>query len=243
MLFKRPFKICNSMKKYISYYRVSTQQQGNSGLGLEAQRTLVRNFIGSNGVLVEEYEEIESGKKNDRPQLLLAIEKCKKEGLILVIAKLDRLSRNASFIFTLRDSKVDFVCTDMPEANSVTIGIMAVLAQDERERTSRRTREALTELKKKGIKLGSPQNLTIEARRKAVESNVNKAQSNINNRKATALIISLRKDNVSYRQIANHLNENGFMTSTGKSFSGAQVLILYKRYRNNAISKQEVVCP
>lgn len=223
------------MKKYISYYRVSTMQQGNSGLGLEAQRTLVRSFIGSNGILIKEYEEIESGKKNDRPQLLTAIEHCKREGLTLLIAKLDRLSRNASFIFMLRNSKVDFVCTDMPEANSVTIGIMAVLAQDERERTSRRTREALAELKRQGKKLGSPQNLNSESRMKAVASNINKALNNTNNRKATAMIISLRKDNLSYRQIANQLNSNGFLTSTGKNFSGAQVLMLYKRYCNNLI--------
>lgn len=223
------------MKKYISYYRVSTQQQGNSGLGLNAQKTLVGNFLNLNDILIAEYEEIESGKKNDRPQLHKAIEQCKKDNAILLIAKLDRLSRNASFIFTLRDSKIDFVCTDMPEANSVTIGIMAVLAQDEREKTSQRTKDALAELKKKGIKLGTPANLTKEARHKGIQATIKKALNNINNRKATALIISLRKDNLSYRQIAAKLNENGFKTSMDKEFSGSQVLILHKRFCTNQI--------
>lgn len=221
------------MKKYISYYRVSTQQQGNSGLGLEAQRTLVKNFLNSDDILIKEYEEVESGKKNDRPQLHKAIEQCRRDNSTLLIAKLDRLSRNASFIFTLRDSKIDFVCTDMPEANSVTIGIMAVLAQDERERTSQRTKDALKELKRKGVKLGSPQNLTKEAREKGIEATIQKALNNVNNRKATALIVSLRRDNLSYRRIAYELNKSGFKTSTGKEFSGSQVLILYNRFCTN----------
>ena len=225
------------MKKYISYYRVSTQKQGNSGLGLEAQKTMVGNFLKADDILIDEFEEIESGKKNDRPQLLKAIEQCKKENAILVIAKLDRLSRNASFIFTLRDSNVDFVCTDIPEANSVTIGIMAVLAQDERERTSQRTILALAELKKKGVKLGSPQNLTAQARAKGVEATIQKALNNENNRKAMAFIASLRQNKLSYRQIAVELNNSGHKTSTGKEFSGSQVMILFDRYNANLNSQ------
>lgn len=223
------------MKKYISYYRVSTQQQGNSGLGLDAQKTMVRNFLNADDILVQEFEEIESGKNNDRPQLLQAIEECKRGNSTLLIAKLDRLSRNASFIFTLRDAKIDFVCTDMPEANSVTIGIMAVLAQDERERTSQRTILALAELKRKGKKLGSPQNLTADARVKAIEATKQKALNNENNRKATAFIASLRQNNLSYRQIAAELNNSGFKTSTGKEFSGSQVMILFDRHCANQI--------
>ncbi len=233
---KRPFKLRYSMKKYVSYYRVSTQQQGNSGLGLEAQKRIVKNFLSSDDILVEEYEEIESGKKNDRPQLLKAIKRCQDDSAILLIAKLDRLSRNASFIFTLKDAKIDFVCVDMPEANSVTIGIMAVLAQDERERTSQRTKAALAELKRRGVKLGSPQNLTKEARTKAKQATILKALSNVNNRKATALIVSLRKDHLSYRKIAQQLHESGFKTSENKDFSGSQVMILYKRFCKNTSS-------
>ena len=115
---------------YISYYRVSTKKQEKSGLGLDAQKTAVQNFLDKESILIAEYQEAESGKDNERPQLIRAIEHCKSTGAVLLIAKLDRLSRNAAFILTLRDSKIEFVCADMPTANSVTIGIMAILAQE-----------------------------------------------------------------------------------------------------------------
>jgi len=132
--------------KYVAYYRVSTKKQGESGLGLEAQRTAVQRFTNNcTNCIVAEFTDIESGKNDDRTQLKQAIEAAKKHEAQLLIAKLDRLSRNAAFIFTLRDSQVDFICADMPNANRVTIGIMAVLAQDERERISQRTKAALHE--------------------------------------------------------------------------------------------------
>ena len=166
------------MNKYISYYRVSTKMQGNSGLGLDAQKSAVLKFINSDDVLIESYTDVESGKNNNRPNLLQAIEDCKNNDATLLIAKLDRLSRNAAFIFTLRDTQVKFKCVDMPEANSVTIGIMAVLAQDERERISKRTKDALAELIKQGVKLGSPQNLNKEAREKGVKARMRNARDN-----------------------------------------------------------------
>lgn len=222
------------MQKFIAYYRVSTQKQGNSGLGLEAQRTDVRRFISKGGELIAEFQDIESGKKNNRPNLIKAIEECKKQEATLLIAKLDRLSRNASFIFTLRDSKIDFICCDMPNANSVTIGIMAVLAQDERERISHRTKSALAELKSKGIKLGSPENMTVEARMKGLETRKQNALENENNRKATALIISMKKGGKTFAKITRELNELGFKTRTGKFFQQNQVQILYNRCKQSS---------
>ena len=223
------------MQKYIAYYRVSTKQQGESGLGLEAQKTMVKNFLKNDDVLICEYEEVESGKNNNRPQLLKAIEKSKSEGATLLIAKLDRLSRNAGFIFLLKDSNVDFKCCDMPEANSLTIGIMAVLAQEERELISKRTISALQELKSKGVKLGNPKNLTPEAQKMGSEAMRLKALSNENNRKATALIVSLRNAGKTYGKIADDLNINGFKTSRGCEFTSSQVLVLYDRFLQNQI--------
>lgn len=218
------------MKKYIAYYRVSTKQQGNSGLGLDAQKTMVRNYLKEDDVLIDQFEEVESGKNDNRPQLLKAIEKSKSEGATLLIAKLDRLSRNAGFIFLLKDSNVDFKCCDMPEANSLTIGIMACLAQEERELISKRTTAALQELKTKGIKLGNPKNLTPEARKLGSEAMRLKALQNDNNRKATALIVSLRNAGRSYNKIADELNKSGFKTSRGCEFTSSQTLILYDRF-------------
>ncbi len=221
------------MDKYISYYRVSTQKQGNSGLGIEAQKSAVINFINSDDELIDEFTDIESGKKNDRPNLLKAIELCKLHGAILLIAKLDRLSRNAAFIFMLRDSLVKFKCVDMPDANSVTIGIMAVLAQDERERTSQRTKDALAQLKHQGKKLGSPQNLNFEAREKGLLKRRLNASENENNMKATALIMALHSQGKTFYKITQELNASGFRTRRNKEFQQKQVMVLFERFQTH----------
>jgi DNA invertase Pin-like site-specific DNA recombinase len=221
------------MQKYVAYYRVSTQKQGQSGLGLEAQKSAVTKFTNNcTDCIFKEFTDIESGKNNNRPELQKAIMEAQKQKAHLLIAKLDRLSRNASFIFMLRDAKIDFTCCDMPQANSITIGIMAVLAQDERERISQRTKAALQELKKRGIKLGNPQNLNLEAIEKGRATRINNAHSNENNRKASALIVSLRTQQKSFYEITKQLNGLGFKTRRGGCFSQNQVQILYKRQEN-----------
>jgi len=220
------------MQKYLAYYRVSTQKQGQSGLGLEAQKSAVLKFLGSDDILLYEFTDVESGKKNDRPNLLLAIEQCKKANAILLIAKLDRLSRNVGFIYTLRDSQVQFKCCDMPDANSVTIGIMAVLAQEERERTSQRTKDALTELKKQGIKLGSPENLNVSAREKGLKVRQQNALEDENNRKATALICALRNEGKSFYSITKQLNSFSFKTRRGNAFTQVQAKTLFERHQS-----------
>lgn len=211
------------MKKYIAYYRVSTSKQGVSGLGIEAQRTMVTSFVGCDDCIVSEYKEVESGRNDNRPELLKALEHCKKEGAILVIAKLDRLARKVSFISALMESGVKFVCCDMPEATEFTIHIFAALAQQERKMISERTRKALDELKKKGVKLGKPENLTNEARMNAVKTNRNKALENPNNIKAASMIRLLKDKGHTLQEIANELNEKGFKTSQGKAFTRTQV--------------------
>jgi len=212
-----------SKDHFIAYYRVSTVGQGKSGLGLEAQRTAANNFLKKGQILMKEFVEVESGKKNDRRILQGALAYAKEREAILIIAKLDRLARNAAFIFTLKDSNVNFVCADMPEANTLTIGIFATLAQYERELTSERTKKALAEKKKLGMTLGTPKNLTLEAGLKGAVAMKEKAKLNENNRRATAMINSLRAAGNSWSKVAEQLNFAGFTTSRGKSFQIVQV--------------------
>jgi DNA invertase Pin-like site-specific DNA recombinase len=160
--------------KFVAYYRVSTARQGRSGLGLEAQRVAVLGYLKStSGRLLTEYTEVESGKLNERPKLQEAIRRAKVTGSRLIIAKMDRLSRNAAFLLTLRDSGVRFVAADLPNADETVVGIMAVVAQNEREMIAKRTREALAiarqRLAKDGRRLGNPNG--AKALRKARKGN------------------------------------------------------------------------
>lgn len=145
------------MQQVIAYYRVSTAKQGRSGLGLEAQRDAVERYAAGIGATVaESFTEVESGKRDDRPKLAQALKLARLTGRRLVIAKLDRLSRDAAFLLTLQKAGVDFVAADMPDANALTVGIMALVAQQERQAISKRTREALAAAKRRGVKLGNP---------------------------------------------------------------------------------------
>ena len=144
-------------RRFVAYYRVSTDRQGRSGLGLESQRADVLDFInGGAANLIAEFTEVESGKRNDRPELERALALCRKEKAKLVIAKLDRLARNVAFISNLMESGVDFVAVDMPDANRLTVHILAAVAEHERELISERTRSALKAARRRGVKLGSP---------------------------------------------------------------------------------------
>ena len=204
-------------QSFIAYYRVSTQRQGVSGLGLEAQRSSVLSYINGR-TLLGEFKDIESGKCDLRPQLLKAIQKSKENNSILVIAKLDRLSRNLNFITLLQKEKVKFVCCDIPDANELTINIFGSLAQWEREKISTRVIEALTELKKRGVKLGNPDNFNNESRKLGSKKMIEKAKMNSNNIKAKKVIHLLHKNGMTLREITNELNNSGFQTSKGLAF-------------------------
>ena len=208
---------------YVAYYRVSTLRQGASGLGLSAQRSGVASFLRGRGEVVAEYTDIESGKRNDRPELMKAIAACQAEGAVLLIAKLDRLTRNVAFIFALRDSGVSFVCADMPEANTLTIGVMATMAQHEREVISDRTKKALAEKKKLGFILGWPENLTSAAIDNGRRVRKLNARADENNRRAAALAGSMRQAGQSWTSIAAALNGAGFRTRRGGLFRPVQV--------------------
>lgn len=153
---KRPQRASGGLR-FVAYFRVSTDKQGASGLGLEAQREAVeRHVAGAGGSIVGEFEEVESGKRNDRPEIAAALAACRAQRAILVIAKLDRLARNVAFVSNLMESGVEFVACDNPHATRLTIHILAAVAEHEREMISARTTAALAVAKARGVKLGNP---------------------------------------------------------------------------------------
>lgn len=213
--------------KYIAYYRVSTKKQG---LGLDAQQASVNQFIkGEQGAeLVAEFSEKETGKDDHRPELDKALRACKENNAVLLIAKLDRLSRRVSFIFALKDSAVRFRALDMPDVQDVlTLAIYAGLAEQERNLISKRTKDALQALKAKGVKLGTD-NLTAEGRKKGAEEMKRKAEENTNNIKASARAKILKEQGLSFNKIAKELNALGIGTARGGKHSATSVMRLLK---------------
>lgn len=221
------------MSNYIAYYRVSTTKQGQSGLGLDAQRAMVAKYA-SNGTLVAEYREVESGKRNDRPVLAEAIEHCKRTGSVLLVAKLDRLSRDGAYIVlqlqqAVQRGELRFVCCDMPAANELTINIMAMIYAHEVQQISQRTKAALSQLKARGVTLGNPANLTDMSRANSIATRRQQAATNEHWKRAAAYAQMRREANATYRQIADELNSNGYQTRNGKSFAAATVQRLVQR--------------
>ena len=193
-------------------------------MGLEAQTAAVIDYSArTGGDVVASFVEVESGKRNDRPQLLAAIAEAKRTCAVLVIAKLDRLARNAAFVMTLRDTGVQFVACDMPDANTLTVGIFAVMAQHEAEMISARTRAALAAKKARGAKLGNPENLTSAARAKGRAAHSRNAQANPNTRTARGYASLLRVQGLSLRDVAGKLNGEGYKTARGGQYSAVQV--------------------
>lgn len=213
--------------KYIAYYRVSTKRQGQSGLGLEAQRQAVQKFI--NPELIDyEFTEVETGtNKKHRPILQEALELCKNHGAILLIAKLDRLTRNVAFVSYLLDSGVKFKAVDFPEANELTIHILSAIAQHEAKVISERIKSALNvkrgQLAKDGKKLGTPDNLKPEHRTKGSESIKTKAKNNENNKRVIAFLREVNCKEYTLQALCDKLNANGFKTSRGSVFKPSQV--------------------
>ena len=203
------------MSRFVSYLRVSTARQGRSGLGLEAQREAVRAFVEARAgkIIAPEFVETESGKRNDRPQLQAALGRCKATGATLVVAKLDRLSRNAAFLLTLRDSGVPFIAADMPEANTLTIGILAVVAQAEREAISARTKAALAAAKARGVKLGNPKGGTNLKPGNGTAAASEAARSFANG--LLPMVADLEADGLSLNAIARRFNDDGIRSRRG----------------------------
>ena len=213
--------------KFVAYFRVSTDRQGRSGLGLEAQREAVENYLnGGRWSLVAEFIEIESGKRNDRPELEKALAICRKQKAKLVIAKLDRLSRNLAFIATLMDSGVEFIAVDNPHANELTIHILAAVAQHEREIISARTSAALKAAKARGKRLGNPK--LSEARRHAAMAKKEMADRYSAN--VLPVIREIQGSGIkSLRGVARALAARGIPTSRGGAWTPVQVSAILQR--------------
>lgn len=208
--------------RYVAYYRVSTNKQEKSGLGLEAQRSMVEKFT-AGGELLGDYTETESGKIRDRPELAKAFKLAKAHGATLVIAKLDRLSRNVAFIASLMDAGVDFVATDMATATPFTIHIYAALAQQEATFISERTKAALAAKRARGEKLGNPANLTSESRQQGsaqLQRNARTAKANV---QAADVVKDKLKLGWTLQAVADHLNAKGYQTRRGCLFTPCAV--------------------
>ena len=221
-------------ERIIGYERVSTARQGASGLGIAAQRQAIEGFAAQrNADLIARFTEVESGRNPDRPELGKALHLAKVTGATLVIAKLDRLSRNAAFLLTLRDSGVRFAAVDLPEANDLTVGIMALVAQQEQEAISKRTKEALAVARTRGVRLGNPNGAAALKRagkggaplRAAIARNADRhardlapVLENIRTGAATSL-----------RAIAAELNARGMLTRRGGRWHVSTVLNLLDR--------------
>lgn len=209
-----------------SYLRVSTPRQGASGLGLEAQRAAVVAFCKAQGmIVVREFQEVESGKRNDRPVLREAIDYCKRTKKLLLIAKLDRLARNVAFIANLMECAVEFRACDVPEANRLLLHIMAAVAEAEAKAISDRTVAALRAAKERGTPLGAmnpaSRNLTAESALKGAQATADRARRAY--QAILPMIRRMRDKGISMTQIAKALNAGGHRTQTGAIFTTVQV--------------------
>jgi DNA invertase Pin-like site-specific DNA recombinase len=218
-------------KRFVAYYRVSTDRQGKSGLGLDAQKALVRDYLTNRGwPPIKEFTEVESGRKADRPELAKALDHCRLCNATLVIAKIDRLARNAAFLLSLRDAGIEFVACDMPDANRLTVGIMAMVAEAEAERISTTTKQALAAAKARGTKLGGFKGHvpTDADRTKATAALRGKAGAHA--ARVAPVVAEIRTSgHTSLRAIAAELNARGIPSPRGGEWSSVAVMRLIGR--------------
>jgi DNA invertase Pin-like site-specific DNA recombinase len=214
--------------KFVSYLRVSTARQGRSGLGLEAQRKAVEDYLnGGNWKLVKEFVEVESGKKAEHPQLRKAFQLCRLIGAKLIIAKLDRLSRDAHFLLGLEKEGVEFMAVDTPYANRLTVGIMALMAEDEGRKISERTKAALAAAKRRGVKLGGFRGHVFTAKEHTLAAEGRRAKTVTRAADVMPIVKELQAAGCeSLRAIAEGLDERGIPAARGGKWSATQVMRL-----------------
>jgi len=220
--------------KFVSYLRVSTARQGRSGLGLEAQRKAVEDYLnGGNWQLVKEFKETESGKKADRPELAKAFQLCRLTGAKLVIAKLDRLSRDVHFLSGLEKAGIEFVAVDNPHATKLTIHILAAVAQHEREMTSERTKAALAAAKRRGVKLGGDRGVVPTNKQRALAAAARQEKARARAADLAPVVQELQAvGSVTLRAIAEGLEARGIPAARGGKWSATQVARLLETIAN-----------
>jgi len=211
--------------QFVTYLRVSTERQGQSGLGLEAQRAAVAAYVIGRGAVISEFVEVESGKRSDRPELAKALTEAKRQGAVLLIAKLDRLARNVAFIANLLEAGVEVTAADMPEANRFVLHILSAVAEQEGKAISERTKAALAVAKARGVKLGwsipSRRQEQARAARKGVAARIARADTHAAN--VLPIIQEMQKVGASLRQIAAALNDRGVKTARGGQWQATTV--------------------
>ena len=212
-------------RNYVTYFRVSTQRQGRSGLGIEAQKASVKAYLDAHGgAVLATWTEIESGKRNDRPALEAALKRCRQTRATLLVARLDRLSRNAAFLLTLRDSGARFVACDMPDMNETVVGILAVIAQHEREAISARTKAALQAARRRGVRLGNPRLRPGTARSAAHASAANAGKAEARALELRDVIEDARTTGCeTLVEIAQHLDSLSIRTARGAAWTATGV--------------------
>lgn len=213
--------VARTGRRFVAYYRVSTDRQGRSGLGLEAQQKAVRDYLnGGDWKIAAEFVEVESGKRADRPELGKALEACRKHRAKLVIAKLDRLSRNLAFIATLMESGVEFIAVDNPHASKLTLHILAAVAEHEREAISERTKAALAAAKARGTRLGTPDPKgAVKRMGAALKAKASQFAANV-----TPTIREIQAAGYTSRNaIAGQLNDRKVATARGGQWTHVQV--------------------
>lgn len=208
------------MPRFVAYFRVSTEKQGRSGLGLAAQRSVIEQFLTEQDELVAEFIEVQSGKDDNRAELWKAIAHAKRNDAKILIAKLDRFSRKVSFIAGIMEQGIGLVIAEMPNATDFQLHIFAALAQEERRLISERTRNALAEAKRRGAELGKNGKLLAAQNRKAAMERAEELRP---------VIIPMIEAGTSLSQIARTLNELGYTTARGKPFRAEQVSAVVKR--------------
>ena len=208
------------MARYVAYFRVSTEKQGKSGLGLAAQQSLIEKFLSNGDEIIAEYVEVQSGKNDQRIELWKAIDHAKRHDAKLLIAKLDRFSRKVSFIASIMEQGIGLVVAEMPNATDFQLHIFAALAQEERRLISERTRNALAEAKKRGVVLGKNGKVLAERNRRAAAERAEALRP---------VIMPMIEEGLSLSEIARRLNREGLKTARGSSFYPQQVADLIRR--------------